>query len=664
MMVGARIIAPEGYKQFETGETYHLLRSDSHGHRVRLIWFINQDKDVSAELLTISRLEFEEALASGLLVENGRDDYPPWLEPIQNQSIPFLESQRSSPKEKYEQKVDRRYLVISNLVSRLDEVLESDNPNLLINAHAKSYRPKQNAGRVRLWFYSYIVFGFNKWALLPRFHRIGQWDREPSTKKLGRPSPKGRKHGYPCTAEMKAQILSGFLKCKGYYRTQEKIYRAVVTQEFGCAVGKDARHFYHPEGKPFPSASQFKYWLRKMISPDALTRELKGAKKARAESGSVGSFSSRLMNLNQRVEFDGYYITEKLSGVTEGSAVESFCVVRAVCGLSGMVVGIGFAEGRESMDAYRMALFSMATDKVKFCELFGMPIKPEEWPCIGVSGGIVFDRGPGATYDVEPEIHWLGSIELTPTYSGQSKATVESSHPRDKADLEQPTHFHSKLNFVQMARRELMQVLKDNSSSDASGRMTEEMFLSGFIPTPLNIWTYLDSRARNSSIGIPYEEAIRTFLVKHPVTIHKDAVYFYGRRYRSKELVETNVFDRVARGGSIKTEAYVLTMCVRHIWLELEGVIYELSYMRTVRTLDVDIDISLSDLIKIDLMRRQVANELAHQRPAIHQHFEDRFKNETGEDWDGGQRKLGRASKGGAAQRDTADYKRFIGKAK
>lgn len=664
MMVGARIIAPEGYKQFETGETYHLLRSDSHGHRVRLIWFINQDKDVSAELLTISRLEFEEALASGLLVENGRDDYPPWLEPIQNQSIPFLESQRSSPKEKYEQKVDRRYLVISNLVSRLDEVLESDNPNLLINAHAKSYRPKQNAGRVRLWFYSYIVFGFNKWALLPRFHRIGQWDRETSTKKLGRPSPKGRKHGYPCTAEMKAKILSGFLKCKGYYRTQEKIYRAVVTQEFGCAVGKDARHFYHPEGKPFPSASQFKYWLSKMISPDALTRELKGAKKARAKSGSMGSFASRLMNLNQRVEFDGYYITEKLSGVTEGSAVDSFCVVRAVCGLSGMVVGIGFAEGRESMDAYRMALFSMATDKVKFCELFGMTIKPEEWPCIGVSGGIVFDRGPGATYDVEPEIHWLGSIELTPTYSGQSKATVESSHPREKADLEQPTHFHSKLNFVQMARRELMQVLKDNSSSDASKRMTEEMFLSGFIPTPLNIWTYLDARARNSSIGISYVEAIRTFLVKHPVTIHKDAVYFYGRRYRSEELVETNVFDRVARGGSIKTNAFVLTMCVRHIWLELEGVIYELSSMRTVRTLDGDIDISLSDLMKIDLMRRQVANELAHQRPAIHQHIDDRFKDATDKDWDAGQRKLGMASKGGAAQRDTADYKRFIGKAK
>lgn len=664
MMVGARIIAPEGYHQFEAGEVYHFLSSDSHRNRVRLIWFINQDSDVSAELITISRVEFEEALENGFLVGKGRDDYPPWLGSIQKKSIPFLESLRSSQKERYEQKVDRRYLAISDLISRLDEVLESENPNLLINTHAKSYRPHQNAKRVRLWFYSYIVFGFNKWALMPIFHRIGKWDREKTPKKLGRPSPKGRKHGYPCTAEMKGKILSGFLKYKSSYDTQEKIYVAVLTGEFGCAVGKDARHFYHPEGKPFPSATQFRYWIRKLISADALTRELKGAKKARAESGSVGSFANRLMNLNQRVEFDGYNITEKLSGLTEGSAVESFCVVRAVCGLSGMVVGIGFAEGRESMDAYRMALFSMATDKVKFCELFGLEIKPEEWPSVGVSGGIVFDRGPGATYDIDPEIHWLGSIELTPTYSGQSKATVESSHPRDKADIEQPTHFHSKLNFVQMARREILQVLVDNASSDASDRMTEEMLLSGFVPTPLNIWTYLDGRARNSSIGIPYEEAIRSFLVEHPVTIHKDAVYFYGRKYRSKELIKTKVFDRVARGGSIKTTVYVLTMCVRHIWLELDGLIYELDFVRTASTLDGNIDISLSDLKEIDFMRRQGANELAYQRPAIQQHYRERFKNETGEDWDGGQRKLGRPSKGGAAQRDTADYKRFLGKAK
>lgn len=668
MMVGARIVAPQGYKCFEQGQNYHFLNSDSNRNRVRLVVFINESADLSAELITVTRIDFEDGLEQGLLLENGHDDYPPWLGPIQGYSVPHLESRRISKKESYGQKVDRRYMAISELVVRHRNILNSDNPNAIINAHAKNYKPQQNARRLRLCFYSYIVFGFNKWVLMPPLHRIGGWNRENHThaRKLGRPSPKGRKAGYPCTAEMKEKILSGFLRFRTAYGTQERLYSDVLTKEFGCTVVTkgDSKTFSHPGGQPFPSFPQFRYWVSQLVSPKALAHELKGAHRARAQSGSEGSFAESLTNLNQRVEFDGYYISEKLSGITEGSAVDSFCVVRAVCGLSGAVVGIGFSEGRENMDAYKMALFSMAVDKVKFGELFGLEIKPGEWPSIGLSGNVVFDRGPGATYDCAPQINWLGSVELTPSFSGQSKATVESSHPRDKKTLDQPTYVHSRLNFVQMARREIIRVLSDNHSSDAATRMTEEMLLIGFRPTPLNIWNYLDSRGRNSSIGMPYNQAVRSFLTEHPATIHKDAVYFYGRKYRSQALINTRIFDRVARNGAISVSAFVLTMCVRHIWVEVEGLLYELDFVRAASTPEGSIDISLHDLKEIDKMRREGAADLRYERPAIQQDFRERFERDTGEEWDSGQRKLGRPAKGGAALRDTADFNRFRGKVK
>jgi hypothetical protein len=141
-----------------------------------------------------------------------------------------------------------------------------------------------------------------------------------------------------------------------------------------------ARHFLPPH--------QFKYWIKKLISPKELKHALIGQHKTRAISGSEGSFGEKIINVNQRVEFDGYYISEKLTGLTEGSAVDSFCVVRAVCGLSGAVLGVGFSEGKENMDAYRMALFCMAIGKVKFCELFDIEIEPGQWPSEGLSGGI------------------------------------------------------------------------------------------------------------------------------------------------------------------------------------------------------------------------------------------------------------------------------------
>lgn len=117
----------------------------------------------------------------------------------------------------------------------------------------------------------------------------------------------------------------------------------------------------------------------------------------------------------------------------------------------------------------------------------------------------------------------------------------------------------------------------------------------------------------------------------------------------------------MARQGVINTSVYVLVMCVRHIWIEVKGVLYQLDFMRPSRSPKSTVDISLRDLQAIDQVRRGAAADLRDERPAHEQHFEDRFKQNTGEEWDAGERKFGRPSKGGAAQRDTDDFNRFRG---
>jgi hypothetical protein len=161
-----------------------------------------------------------------------------------------------------------------------------------------------------------------------------------------------------------------------------------------------------------------------------------------------------------------------------------------------------------------------------------------------------------------------------------------------------------------------------------------------------------------------FDTAIRTFLSKHPAVIRQDALYFYGRKYRSDELVASGVFDRVARAGVIPVQVYALSMCVRHIWVEVEGILFELDMVRSQRTVQGDIDISLRDLQEIDRLRRESLGKLREEQPAAHQYVRDKFKQEADEHWDSGERKLGRVSRSGAAQRDKADYNRFRGKAK
>lgn len=669
MITGAPLTLPEGFLHLSKGITYYFLINDPGRNRVRLIEFTDNGKALKPLLVKLTAVEFEEALEAGLIREEGASaKSPPWLEPIQGVAVPQLENRRVSSKESYDQKVNRRFLAIAELVPRIREILASDNPDAIINAHAKAQTPQQNAARLRLWFYTYITFGQNKWALMPPLHRIGGWDREGTTRtrKLGRPSPRGKRAGYRCDAKMKEKIRSGFIKYKSPYKTWNTIYREVLTKEFGCISTEKNLDFAfrHPDGCPFPSFPQFKYWIERSFSSRMRSLAVRGEHKTRALFANEGSFSERLYNVNQSVEFDGYNISEKLTGLIEGSAVDSFCVVRAVCALSGMIVGIGFSEGAENMEAYKNCLYSMAVDKVKYCELFGVVISPDQWPCEGLSGGIVFDRGPGATFEADAQINWLGTLENTPVFSGQSKASIESSHPRDKKTLDQPTFFHSKLNFVSMARREIYQVLEDNLSSNAGGRMEECMYTAGVKPTPLGVWNYWSGRGRNSSIGMPFDTAIRTFLSKHSAVIRQDALYFYGRKYRSYDLVATGVFDRVARRGVIPVQVYALSMCVRHIWVEVEGTLFELDMVRSQRTVQGDIDISLRDLQEIDRLRHESLGTGREERPAVHQYVRDKFKQETGEDWDAGERKLGRVSKSGSVQRDRADYNRFRGKAK
>ncbi|WP_199880453.1 hypothetical protein [Pseudomonas putida] len=212
-----------------------------------------------------------------------------------------------------------------------------------------------------------------------------------------------------------------------------------------------------------------------------------------------------------------------------------------------------------------------------------------------------------------------------------------------------------------MAKREILRVLKDNHTSNAVNRMDEDMILAGIKPTPHDIYTYWSMRGRDSSIGVPFDTALRQFLDVRPVAIRKDGVYLYGRKYKSIKLKEAGIFDLVARQGVINTTAYVVVMCVRHIWIEVNGKLYELDFVRPARCSQETIDISLRDLEQIDQIRRDNAADLREERFAHDQHYSDRFEQNTGMNWDAGERRVGRPSKGGAAMRDNDDFNRFRG---
>ncbi|MFJ4257479.1 transposase [Pseudomonas monteilii] len=665
MKTGSLILAPQGYRELRSNEQYYFLVSDGQVNRVRLIRFTESNGEVRSEIISIPRLDFELALENGDVREEfDSEKFPYWLKGINGISIDYLEQYRISHVKSYEDRMNHRYLAIADLVIRHDAILAAEQPEVEINKYAR--QQKLNSTRVRAWFFTYVIFGFNKLALMPRFHNCGGRgrDRDLGGMKVGRPSKKGKKTGFGITPDMKELMLRGYVACKSDEHSWNTIYGEVVTRFFGCVTrlgSKGKTEFHHPNGSPFPSLWQFKYWVGKSFSSKLLLEDRIGAISARAQSGSQGSFSEILTNVYQQVEFDGFHFSEKISGILEETSMDGFCVVRAVCALTGIVLGIGFAEGAENMEAYRMCLFSMAVPKKKYCELFGVSISEHEWPCYGLPPNILFDRGPGRGYDPAQQVSWLGVFEMAPSYSGQSKSNVESSHPRKKKILRRPSHHHSNLNFIEMVKRQIYTVIQDNKTSRAHRRAHDEMYECGFVPNPNNIFLYYDTRGRNSAKDIPFSESVRRFLTPHAVKIKRDAVYFYGRKYRSEDLVQTGIFDEVAKRVEVESTAYALTMCVRHIWLEHRGQIFELDVVLSSSADPDGLDITLRDLMDIDTRRKLAMAELCEEIPAAQQDVRNRFKEDTGKDWNSGVRKAGPPKKNALAKETAKDHQRFFG---
>lgn len=666
MIIGTQLLAPSGFKALQSGVVYHFLRSDAVQDRVLLLEFRNGSAPRSL-LLTMNRELFERGLLAQLICRSEvQSSVPPWLSALEGINPAFLDNYRPAAVKTHAERVQERLLAIQPLLHRQDEILSSEKPERVINRIARE--TGQNETRLRLWFFTYLAFGRNAWVLLPPYCRIGHWSRQthPGETKLGRPSIKrGRHNGYRVDAEMNRKIIESYLQFSEFGMTMTKIYSKAMVKVFGCTVVKDGRGFrmyHHPKGQPFPSLGQYRYLIYRELGREDVQLTLYGETRYRSKlAASQGRFSEAVSNLMERVEEDGYYTDDHPTGILADVPLPALCVVRARCATSGMLVGIGFALGAETSIAYRMMLFSMAIPKTVFCRLFGMQILPEDWPSQGLPSMGIDDRGPGSTPNLIKN-DWKCPIrEMTPSYTGQSKAQIETSNPKSVKVEGAPSYVHSNLNPVEMVTREILRLIRDNSAIDVAERRTPEMIAADFPPSPIGIWNYLAARGRTDAYPMPFDEAVRTFLTMTELTICADGVYLREQRYDSPALRETGILERVATSQRIRCNGYVLDLCVRHVWLELEGRIIELDAQLSIRDDQDQLKLSLLELAQLDELHRKQRAEFKEHAQTATSEFYQRFEEVTGLEADAGKRKTGRAKpRSKAAQMETSTIKPYL----
>jgi len=250
-------------------------------------------------------------------------------------------------------------------------------------------------------------------------------------------------------------------------------------------------------------------------------------------------------------------------------------------------------------------------------------------------------------------------VELTPSYSGQSKAIVEASHPRDMKDQESPFFRASHLDFIQMVKREIFRVLLDNKTSDVSSRITPEMVRAKVPPFPLAVWNYMESRGRTDAFPMKLEDAVKSFLVKVDVKINRKGAFLNGQHYHSAAFSETGIFDKAAKGQQLTLTGYVMTACVREIWVSLNGRLYQITAQLSINDDENQLYVSLEDLKDIESKRKEMNSAVRDHQLAGTTGAYSNFESQVGIPWNASDLIQGRPVKSVQAQKEIADIKKI-----
>lgn len=639
-MIGNAIYLREQFAGLIPGEDYRFLRSLPNQNKILIVRFLELRKHPRAELLIVSASDFAREVTRGNIETKHIDNaLPPWNACRKGVTLADLDETFCRRKRTYADHINSRILAMSTAITNPDDWMNAEDPERALNQLARD--AGQHEPRFRNWVLSYLASGRDPLSICPIYHRAGCWERVGRNKQGRSSRAFGRDSGSGEDAALTRLYEDGYYRYVQLGRPLTQIYALIMARDLHCRVITDRkRHqvrFQPPPGQRIYTYEQFRYRIGKRVGRKDIQLNRYGRARHRTRNcPSEGPFTEKLANLMERVEADGQHFAERPRGYLEGSVLDPMVTVTAIDCLSGVKLGIGFALGAERSSAYRMLLFCMAIPKTLFCRLFGIAIEPWDWPSIGVPAPWFIDRGPGSAKNQIADFEKQFPIrDLAPSYSGQSKATVEGSHTKSDQIEGEPVYRASTLTPVQLARKAIYEVIRHNKAAFVENRIELNCDMVGITPCPNAVWDYFDSRLRNDAHPMSLDEAVRIFLTPTKFSVREDGVYLCGRRYNAQELRETGIFDRLLTGRSTTPTicGYVLDLCVRHAWVEVNGKVIMLDAQLKFRGDEEDLYVSMTELEQFAEARAKVHSEFRETQRAATSDIYQRFEEATGHSW-------------------------------
>lgn len=662
MKFGTQLVASRPFDSFVQGRRYYFAgvgRNDNamlafftRGKHGRRVWLIN-----------LERAKLQELLAGpqpALMPLNPQPSLPEWLAEQEGIDWDHVEARRKAEnKVTYRDQVDRTLFQLGEALNNETEILLSDNPLQELSRYSRECSERVHPHRFQVNFFAYVLHGREIWALKHAIGEKGKWDRadeKHGEMKFGRPSGDPENCFNAPSWKAKNDIVRSFLDRCDVGKTMASLHSDYHVQDLKCNVTKSKSGslvFINPSGGPVYSYGTYRSVIVSELGLDAVQKTLYGEARVRAKKAAdEGNFTAQYSTLMGGFETDLYYESDRPKAMFSDGPAEPLAVAVGLDGKTSGFAGLGFALGSETQEAYRSMLFFAVAPNSYLAKIYGVPVEHlDDWVVKGLPASLKSDRGPGGHQSLVDDLKYKFKLKsITPSWSGQSKAQVETTHPKSPKIEGEPSFVQSDLSVPQMMKRAIYRARAHNRGSDISARLSDQEILDfrelNLATTPDNYWTYCDERLMTSARDMPLEAAVRAFWTPIKFRVDSEGVRHRHRHFNSAQFKKAGLHERLARTPSIELHGYCLSTVFRSVWVEVEGKLIEVEATTRVQIDGEDQMIPLSEVEEVAAARRQLGSVTRRNAQAAAAEARIDFHTATGKNWSDAKRKRGKPKRG------------------
>ncbi len=396
--------------------------------------------------------------------------------------------------------------------------------------------------------------GLFKNTLLPDYNNCGKSSNNYVIK-TGRPRTKSQGTGININDSLQKKFMNAINR---YYLSNKKptltfAYKQMLKDNFAESIHFDEhgkKTIIKPEGV-IPTYAQFYYWFKKKYSTESLVKKREGKSSfERNYRQLLGSTETNSLGPGSLYQIDAtpadVFLVNRLN---PNWLIGKPTVYFVTDVFSRLITGFFVSLNNPSWIAMATALSNAFSDKVEFCQAYGISIDESDWPSKYLPEAIIGDRGELESKFVDSLINGLGvEINNNPPYRPDWKGIVEQLFHTSQRGLGPllpgylPKNYKERdgIDFRQTAKLTLDDYIKvithfvltyNKNHYMSDYNRDKDMIADNVNPTPIELWKW-GIKNRSGSLRSFSKEVFNFYLL--PTS--KATVTSKGIRFNKKLL--------------------------------------------------------------------------------------------------------------------------------